>query len=114
MATKLNIPPKNKSFLSSTDRLKDIFSPLIGSSFTLSGKPRTDGSKIRKIISEVLEQANLPELAQDGEFTIVPLRKKGIPRILIELIDTYLVTTGDAYNLQVWNRIPNSGSILVQ
>lgn len=114
MVKKLNIPPKHKTLISSADKLRNIFSPLIGSPFKLSGKPRTDGSRLRKVISETLEQANLPELAQEDEFIIVPFKKKGVPRILTELIDTYLVTTGDAYNLQVWNRIPNSGSILVQ
>lgn len=114
MAKKLRIPPKSKSLLSSTDRLKDVFSPLIGSSFQLSRVPKTDGAKIRKFIFEVLEQTDLPESAQKDEFIIVPLKKKGVPKILIELIDTYIVTTGKDYNLQVWNRVPNSDSVLVQ
>jgi hypothetical protein len=35
-------------------------------------------------------------------------------KILIQCIETYIVTSGESYNLQVWNRIPNSSSILIQ
>ena len=31
-----------------------------------------------------------------------------------ELIDTYIVTSVDNYNLQVWNRYPNSNLVLVK
>ena len=37
-----------------------------------------------------------------------------MPRILLEYVDTYIVTTGDTYNLQVWNRNPASDSIQVE
>jgi len=31
-----------------------------------------------------------------------------------EWMDTYLVTTGDAYNLQVWNRNPAAMSVQIE
>lgn len=114
MSNKFNIPPQSKSLLSSTDKLKSCLESLIGFPFKLSGKPRTDGSKIRKLVSGKLEENGLPTLAEQIDYTIIPPKRKGVPRILTELVDTYLVTTGDSYNLQVWNRIPNSKSILVQ
>ena len=110
----LKSPPKSKQHLSSTDKLQAILSSLVGMTFKLSGRPRTDGSKIRNLISEKLIQAGVPIPAESTTFSIMPPRKKGVPRILVELVDTYLVTSGDSYNLQVWNRIPNSESVLVE
>jgi hypothetical protein len=56
----------------------------------------------------------LPEGANPDEFEIVPPRKKGVPRMLREFIDSYIVTSGKSYNLQVWNRIPNCKTVLVK
>lgn len=114
MPSKLNTPPKSKSLLSSTNKLKSCLESMIGTPFSLSGKPKTDGSKMRKLISNKLEEDGLPILAEQDNFKIIPPKKKGVPRVLAELVDTYLVTTGDSYNLQVWNRIPNSKSVLIQ
>lgn len=44
----------------------------------------------------------------------MPPRGKGVPRILRELLDTYIVTSGDSYDLQVWNRSPSARSVLVE
>ncbi len=37
-----------------------------------------------------------------------------MPKITREFIDTYIVTSGDSYNLQVWNRLPASNSLLIK
>jgi len=87
---------------------------LIGTSFKISGKTRTDGSNIRKIIASAMENYKLPDIAEDGEYEIVPPRKKGVPKILREFVDTYIVTSGSSYNLQVWNRIPASQTLLIK
>lgn len=108
------IPPKSPSHLTNIKRLPHILGGLIGAEFRLTGKTRTDGANIRKRIADVLLKNELPEGALEGEFEIVPPKKKGIPKILRELIDTYIVTSGDIYNLQVWNRIPDCKIVLVK
>ena len=75
----------------------------------MTGKPRTDGSNFRKIITNYLLAGYMPEAAD--EYKIVPPKQKGVPAFLREYIDTYIVTTGNSYNLQVWNRNPNSASV---
>lgn len=114
LMTDFKIPPRSVKSVKSLDDLQLIFSPLVGRDFVLSGAPRTDGSEMRKLICNTLDQHNPAEAARSGEYQIIPPRGKGIPRILRELIDTYVVTSGDNYNLQVWNRIPNSNSVLIQ
>ena len=45
----------------------------------------------------------------------MPEKEKGVPRIKGELLDSYMVTGVKAsYNLQVWNRIPNSETALIE
>lgn len=112
--TDFKIPPRSVKSIKTLNDLQVILSSIVGREFVLSGAPRTDGSEMRKLICSVLEQHNPSEAALPNEYQIVPPRGKGIPRILRELIDTYVVTSGDSYNLQVWNRIPNSNSVLIQ
>ena len=100
------IPPKLVGSLTSGEQLAEYFKELISNKFVLTGKTRTDGSNIRKLIASVLEKHPLPKLAQAGHYEIVPPKGKGIPKITREFIDTYIVTSGSSYNLQVWNRIP--------
>jgi len=107
-------PPKEPSFLTTINLLQSRLKILIGHKINLTGKSRTDGSNIRKLIASTLEQYELPELALEDEYEIVPLKKKGIPKITREFIDTYIVTSGNSYNLQVWNRIPASNSLLIK
>ncbi|MBI3865475.1 MAG: nuclease [Planctomycetia bacterium] len=108
MTGALSIPPSRKSALTSGRQLARRLSVFLGSSFHLTGKQRTDGSHLRKRIAEVLEQSGaLPAPAADGSWRILPPKKKGVPRLLREFIDTYIVTTGSSYNLQVWNRNPS-------
>lgn len=108
------IPPQSPKLLTSPKELVKRLSKLIYTDFPLTGKTRTDGSKLRKLIASTLEDYQLPEIASPNDYEIVPLKKKGIPKITREFVDTYMVTSGTTYNLQVWNRIPASNSLLVQ
>lgn len=114
MNKNFKIPPKSVNELTSPDRLTNYFSELIGQAFILTGKTRTDGSNVRKLIASVLEKHPLPDLAETGEFEIVPPKAKGVPRITREFMDTYIVTSGTSYNLQVWNRIPAAEALLIR
>lgn len=79
----------------------------------MTGKPRTDGAYLRNLIGDTLAEANI-ELAETNSYTVVPIKKKGIPKTLKYLAESFLVTTGKTYNLQIWNRIPNSRNTLVK
>ncbi len=104
-------PPKCKSVLSTPEELVEKLKPLIGKMIPITGKSRTDGSNFRKIITNHLLSTYMPEATD--EYEIVPPKQKGVPAFLREYIDTYIVTTGNSYNLQVWNRNPNSASVQV-
>ena len=104
-------PPKCKELLSTPEQLVERLSSLVGQEIIMTGKSRTDGSNFRKIITNHLLKEYLPEVA--SEYEIVPTKQKGVPSFLREYIDTYIVTTGNSYNLQVWNRNPNSASVQV-
>ncbi len=108
------IPPKSPKHLTDIAKLPEILNRLVGSEFKLTGKTRTDGANIRKLVANELLKNGLPEGANVGEFEIVPPKKKGVPKMLRELIDSYTVTSGESYNLQVWNRIPNCKTVLVK
>ena len=105
------IPPRSKAAMSSPETLADRLQSLIGTKTQLTGKSRTDGSNIRKLVTEHLLSKYIPDAAT--EYEIVPPKQKGVPSFLREYVDTYIVTTGEAYNLQVWNRNPNSASVQV-
>ena len=108
------IPPKFINQLTPPETLVKQFLELVGQPFKLTGKTRTDGSNIRKLIATTLEKYPLPTLADAKEYEIVPPKGKGVPKITREFLDTYIVTSGDSYNLQVWNRIPASHSLLIK
>ena len=114
MNKNFKIPPKKSSDLTSTKKLVETLKILIGTEFKLTGKTRTDGSNVRKLVASVLEQNTLPEKAESGEYEIIPPKSKGVPKITREFIDTYIVTSGKAYNLQVWNRMPASKMLLIK
>lgn len=105
------IPPKSKSVMSTPKELVEVLKPLIGQKILMTGKSRTDGANFRKIITNHLLSKYIPEAAD--EYEIVPPKHKGVPTFLREYIDTYIITTGNSYNLQVWNRNPNSASVQV-
>ena len=104
-------PPKCKSVLSTPEELVEKLKPLIGKMIPITEKSRTDGSNFRKIITNHLLSIYMPEATD--KYEIVPPKQKGVPAFLREYIDTYIVTTGNSYNLQVWNRNPNSASVQV-
>lgn len=105
------IPPKGKRYMSSPQELVNNLQPLIGAKIPMTGKSRTDGSNFRKIVTNHLLSIYMPDAAE--KYEIVPPKQKGVPSFLREYIDTYIVTTGTSYNLQVWNRNPNSASVQV-
>ena len=107
------LPPDKPSSLSPLEELQKRLSPLIGTQLTITKKSRTDGSNNRKLIAAQLLKYQLPNIATPNTYEIVPPKKKGVPKIVLEFIDTYIVTSGSSYNLQVWNRIPDSNSILI-
>lgn len=105
------IPPKSREYMSTPQELVNNLRPLIGNKIQMTGKSRTDGSNFRKIVTNHLLSTCMPDAADCYE--IVPPKSKGVPSFLREYIDTYIVTTGVSYNLQVWNRNPNSSSVQV-
>jgi len=109
----LSFPPQSVNEVLTFSKLQELLSPLVGKTFILSGKIKTDGSQFRKLVSDLILSHGI-NLAQSNDFEYVPPKKKGVPRILAQLLDTYLVTSGDDYNLQIWNRIPNSDNVLVK
>lgn len=95
-------------------KIATALASLINRRFPLTPQARTNGSKMRKLIGDTLtKRYSLPAAALE-EYTIVPERKKGVPRLLQFCLDSYIITTESSYNLQVWNRIPNSTAVLVQ
>ncbi|GAB2616266.1 type II restriction endonuclease [Emticicia sediminis] len=107
-------PPKSVILLTKPEELTQKLSELVGKEFKITGKTRTDGSNIRKLIAATLEKSALPEAAEKENYEIVPPKGKGVPKITREFIDTYIVTSGDSYNLQVWNRLPASNTLLIK
>jgi hypothetical protein len=104
----LTIPPTRKTALTSGRTLARRLTALIGNPFPLTGKQRTDGSNVRKAVSRILQESpRLPAPAPDGSWRILAPKKKGVPRLLREFVDTFIVTSGSSYNLQVWNRNPS-------
>ncbi|MDO5337470.1 MAG: hypothetical protein Q4E89_08425 [Eubacteriales bacterium] len=67
-------PPRAKKDLSTPENLAERLRPLIGQKLKLSGKPRTDGSNFRKLITSFLLSQYMPEGSQ--EYEIIPPRKK--------------------------------------
>lgn len=114
MEKTFNIPPKNPRDIMSANDLALCLKNLIGKSVKITGKPRTDGSTIRKLVTDCLSVYSTCEAAKETDYETIPPRGKGIPRLLLELVDTYIITSGANYNLQVWNRFPNSKSALIE
>ena len=108
------LPPKSIKLLTKSEELTQILSKLVGQEFQITGKTRTDGSNLRKLIASTFEKTLLPEAAEKENYEIVPPKGKGVPKITREFIDTYIVTSGDSYNLQVWNRLPASNTLLIK
>lgn len=108
-------PPALKTDLTDPEILCVKLKDLIGTEFQLTKKTRTDGANIRKLIATTLHKSNtLPTPAPKGSYEIIPPKGKGVPKILLEYLDSYIVTTGNSYNLQVWNRNPAAESVQVE
>ena len=114
MDPRLRIPPVSKRSLTPPAILAERLWGLVGESFELTGKTRTDGSNARKLVAETLLRFPLPDPCPHSSYRIIPIGGKGIPRIVLEYLDTYIVTTGSTYNLQVWNRNPAADSVQVE
>jgi hypothetical protein len=114
MNVAFKLPPKFIKLLTNPIELIKKLSVLIGQEFNITGKTRTDGSNIRKLVATTLEKFELPEAADKESYEIVPPKSKGVPKITREFVDTYIVTSGDSYNLQVWNRLPASNTLLIK
>jgi hypothetical protein len=112
MNKKLKLPPKRKNDLTPPTELAKKLEKLIGKDFILTGKSRTDGSNLRKLIAQTLFDNNPPREVEKEGYEL--LSKKGVPKILLEYVDTYIITSGTTYNLQVWNRNPSASSVQVQ
>lgn len=110
---KFKHPPKHKNELSTPEELVNKLSGLVGKKFPFKKVSRTDGSNVRKLVAMTLSE-RAPEKAAKSEFTVVPEKGKGVPKNLLEYVDTYIVTSGNSYNLQVWNRNPASDSVQVE
>jgi hypothetical protein len=110
----IRIPPVSPLALTPPDVLAERLRGLIGTSFPLTKKTRTDGAALRRLVAESLAIDGWPPEAGVGTYELVPPSRKGVPRITRELIDTYLVTSGKSYNLQIWNRIPASNGLLIR
>lgn len=116
MYKELKSPPIHKNDLTPSRDLCAMLESLIGQEFILTGKTKTDGSNIRKLIGNTLYETNdTPDPASISTYEIIPPRKKGVPKILLEYIDSYIITSGiNSYNLQVWNRNPASESVQIE
>lgn len=107
-------PPIHKTHLTPPDEIASRLQSLIGTPFKLTGRTRTDGSNVRKLVARTFAKFSLPKPCPQSSYSIIPPKEKGVPRIRLEYVDTYIVTTGNKYNLQVWNRNPASNSIQVE
>jgi hypothetical protein len=110
----MKLPPLSKDKLTSPEILCDRLRILIGQEFKLTGATRTDGSNMRKTIEKALTNDLLPTPASKGSYQIVPPKGKGVPKLLLEFLDSYIITTGTTYNLQVWNRNPATDSVQIE
>ena len=106
-------PPIGKNSVIGGKVLAQKLSTLIGRKFPLSDNPKTNGSILRKILIECLDDGSMNE-ADKKDYIVVPKKGKGIPHLLACLSDSYIVTTGDKYNLQVWNRLPDTQNDLIR
>lgn len=105
--------PISKDSVLDNAALVKVLQALVNQPFILTGKSRIDGATLRKAISNLFIGKDIA-LAEDNQYKVVPEKGKGIPKMLALLLDSYIVTSGDSYNLQVWNRIPNSDDVLIR
>ncbi|MFF2912038.1 hypothetical protein [Paenibacillus sp. NPDC057934] len=100
--------PENKDDVYTVQELAPRLRHLIGEKFILTGKPKTDGSNMRKMVAHSLGLCFDKKLRKDNESYIVD--KKGTPKISRHLLISYLATPpygSKSYNLQPWNYNPS-------
>lgn len=114
MAEDMYLPPKQPTRLTPASEIALELQCLIGKKFPLTGKSRTDGSNLRKLVAATLASGKRPMVATKDDWQCVPPKEKGVPSLLREFLDTYIVTSGKSYNLQVWNRNPTSSSVQIE
>ena len=66
------IPPLSPSYLTPQEVLAQRLAPLIGTAFHLTMFPRTNGFKIRKLVTETLNSYSLPPSCPQGLYTVIP------------------------------------------
>lgn len=69
------IPPKSKNETFTGKELANQLQVLIGKSLLITGKPRTDGSHLRKLIENALQDSKV-ELAASSTFKVIPPKKR--------------------------------------
>lgn len=111
MNDNIKTPPASKQTAITGEKLAEELQVLIGKHISLKAQIRTIGSNLRKMIEAVISPMALP-IASKQDYKLQT--KKGLPKIMIALCDSYMVTSGEQYNLQVWNRRPNSRVQLVK
>lgn len=105
------LPPKSKSQLIKGSTLAKELEVLIGQTISLKGQTRTIGANLRKKIQSLVTKLGLT-VADKESFSFST--RKGLPKLMLIASDSYIVTSGDKYNLQVWNRNPNSQVPLIK
>jgi hypothetical protein len=78
----MKIPPQSPTQVMSANELVSSLKSLLGTSFHLTGKPRTDGSTLRKIVSHTLLESGISPEAESGSFEFIPIKKKGVPKLI--------------------------------
>ena len=107
----LSVPPPSPQSLTPGSVIAERLKPLVGTKVSLAGQNRTYGTNVRKLVTQCLEKyCDEDESCSDS----ATCAKKGVPKIKRELVDTYAVTKGATFNLQVWNRITNSSAPLIE
>lgn len=79
--------PKSKDPILLPEQLVARLRPLVGKSFSLTRKVRTDGANLGEIICDLLID-RLEYAIEKDQYQVVSPKEKGLPRILVELIDT--------------------------
>lgn len=110
----VKIPPVHLGLISTPEALSQTLGNLLNTEFHLTTKTKTDGSRLRRVVAGLLAKSSLPQECAKGQYQVLPKRGKGVPKILREYLDTYIVTSGKSYNLQVWNRDPVGTAVLVK
>ena len=89
MDKSFQIPPQLPTMAMSVEKLISSLKPLLGTSFHLTGKPRTNGSTLRKLISNALLLNGLSPEAEAGNFEFISPKKKGVPKLIREMVDIH-------------------------